>query len=84
MTGIFFDLSAPRYIDLLISKFPIPYDANNVKIIGKKSSTLDVVSSIITAKEYVILVEPDNTAVAPRIAIVSAVIVSAVSPKIAM
>jgi hypothetical protein len=59
----------------LISKLPIPYEANKVKIIGKNNSTLDVVSSIITAKEYVILVEPDNTAAAPKIDIASAVIV---------
>jgi len=46
----------------------MPYDTKRVAIIGRKSSTLDVVSSIITAKEYVILVEPESTADAPRIA----------------
>lgn len=39
-----------------------------MKIIGRKSSTLLVVSNITTAKEKVILVEPDSTAVAPNIA----------------
>lgn len=60
-------------MDLLISKVPAPYEAKRVKIIGKNISTLEVVSSIITANEYVILVEPDKTAVAPKIDIVSAV-----------
>ena len=36
-----------------------------MKIIGKNRSTLAVVSSIITASAKVILVAPDNTAVAP-------------------
>lgn len=38
-----------------------------MKIIGKKSSTDEVVSSMITAKEKVILVDPDSTAEAPKI-----------------
>lgn len=69
---MFFERIAPRYIDLLMRSVPAPYDANNVNIIGKNSSTFDVVSIMITANEYVIRVEPDKTAVAPRIAIVSA------------
>lgn len=40
---------------------------NRVNIIGRKSSILEVVSSITTAKAKVILVAPDSTAVAPKI-----------------
>jgi hypothetical protein len=38
-----------------------------VNMMGRKRSTLAVVSSIITAKAKVILVAPDKTAVAPMI-----------------
>jgi hypothetical protein len=38
-------------MDLLIKRAPVPYEQKRVKIIGIKSSTLEVVSSIITAKE---------------------------------
>jgi hypothetical protein len=65
--GMFLDLRAPPYIDLSMSKAPIPYEANRQNIIGKKSSTFDVVSNMITANEYVNLVAPDRTAAAPRI-----------------
>ena len=39
-----------------------------VKIIGRNNSTLEVVSNITTANENVILVDPDSTAAAPRMA----------------
>ena len=67
-------LSALKYIDLLISRVPEPYDTKSVKIIGRKMSTLEVVSSIITANEYVIRVDPASTAVAPKIAKVAGLI----------
>ena len=47
---------------------PVPYDANSANKIGINRLTDYVVSSIITAKEYVIRVDPDNMAVAPIIA----------------
>ena len=46
---------------------PLPYEQNSVKMIGRNKSTFDVVSSIITVRQYVILVAPESTAVAPRI-----------------
>ncbi len=65
--GIFLRRRADRYTDLLINIVPVPYEINRVKIIGRNRSTLAVVSSIITANANVILVAPDNTAVAPMI-----------------
>jgi hypothetical protein len=46
---------------------PVPYDIKSVKIIGKKRSTLAVVSNMTTARANVILVAPLSTAVAPII-----------------
>lgn len=69
---MFFVLRALRYIDLFISKEPPPYDTKSVNIIGRNNSTLEVVSNIITASEYVILVAPASIAVAPNIAKVGA------------
>lgn len=80
--GMFFPLKALPYIDLLMKIFPTPYEANNVKIIGKNKLTFEVVSSIITAKEYVSLVDPDKTAVAPKIQNVSSFITSPPVPNI--
>lgn len=39
---------------------------------GKNKSILEVVSSIMTVNEKVILVDPDRTAVAPKMAITEA------------
>lgn len=66
-TGKFLVLRAVWYIDLLMRSDPVPYAVNKVKIIGRKSSTLEVVSNITIARENVILVDPDRTAVAPKI-----------------
>jgi hypothetical protein len=69
--GIFFVRRAPLYIERPCRILAEPYEVKSVKIIGRKSSVFDVVSSIITARQYVILVAPLSTAAAPRIAIVS-------------
>jgi len=74
-------LKALLYIDLLMSKVPDPYDTNRVNIIGKKISTLEVVSSIITASEYVILVDPAKTAVDPKIENVEGLIIYSIGAE---
>jgi hypothetical protein len=47
-----------------------------VKITGRKRSTLEVVSSIITARQYVMRVEPESTAAAPKMETVSLLMLS--------
>ena len=51
-----------------MKRLPTPYEQNKLKIIGKNKSTFDVVSNMMTAREYVIRVDPDKTAAAPMIA----------------
>ena len=48
--GIFLNLIAPTYSDLL-NILPMPNETNRAKITGKNKLTFSVVSSIITAKE---------------------------------
>jgi hypothetical protein len=47
-----------------------------VKITGRKRSTFEVVSSIITARQYVMRVEPESTAAAPKMETVSLLMLS--------
>ena len=55
-------------MDLLMRRAPVPYEKKRVKMMGMNNDTEFVVSNMITASEYVILVDPDSTAVAPRMA----------------
>lgn len=48
-----------------------------MKIIGRKRSTLEEVSIMITTRQKVILVAPESTAAAPRMARVSTLMLSA-------
>jgi|LauGreDrversion4_2_1035121.scaffolds.fasta_scaffold520692_1 hypothetical protein len=65
-------------MDRVFRRKPTPYEQKRVNITGRKRSTFEVVSSIITAKQYVMRVEPERTAAAPKIETVSLLMLSPV------
>ncbi len=64
---MFLNLTDPTYSDLL-KILPIPKETNSANMIGRKSPTFSVVSSIITAKEKDKRVYPANIDAEPMIA----------------
>lgn len=69
--GIFLVRNAPLYIDRPYNMLADPYDVNSVNMMGRNNSVFEVVSSMMTARQYVMRVAPLRTAAAPRIAMVS-------------